>query len=201
MWFLCHLYLLLRVDTDVGTDADGDGCRKQYKSICNMVLLNSYSLWIQSDSLAAFLTSDKINKLGFSLGSRKYLKISCHCVSLRNKTFRTILMFQRILGLSSGKVLNTFAYRHGCNWGRNFLPKYTDAPGRLFPNTRSSLQVLQHWLRDGIFETLNLSLILKFKVYFPRKYKDAFHWIMQGLIRDFRTFGLGGIFRSHADGL
>ena len=102
------LYLRLRVDTDAGIDIDADARkRKQSKDICNIVLLNSYSLWIQSDSLCIFLTSGKIDKLEFSLCSSKYLKIRCHCISYRNKTFWIILMFKCILVLSSGKVLWT----------------------------------------------------------------------------------------------
>lgn len=41
------LYLCLRVDTDAGIDIDADARkRKQSKDIGNIVLLNSYSLWI-----------------------------------------------------------------------------------------------------------------------------------------------------------
>ena len=107
MWYACYLYLCLCVDSDEGIDTGGDAWRKQHKDICNIMLLNLYSLWIQSDSLHIFLKQDKINKLEFSLCSNKYPQIGCHCTSHKNKTFWIILMFKCILVLSIGKVLWT----------------------------------------------------------------------------------------------
>lgn len=153
---MCMLSLRLCVDSDEGIDTGGDASRKQHKDICNIMLLNSYSLWFQSDSRHIFLKQDKINKLEFSLCSNKYPKVGCHRTSHRSKTFWIILILECILVLSTGKVLwthlpvdvDSVEVKVHVQEHSNFLEDYfwlCTVHGWCF-NTDWEVEFLKHWI-------------------------------------------------------